>query len=152
MDILLGVLDQLKINNTIWIQLICFLVTYFFISNLFIKPYYRAYISRQDRTVGNQAQAIKTSEDAEAQYLKYQDQARAINLEIKNIFDKSRKDAIREQDHLIAGARAEGQKKIELGRTQIATESTRALQEAQKEVSDISHIIRAKMLGKETTN
>ena len=152
MDIILGVLDQLKINNTIWLQLICFLITYFFISTLLIKPYYKAYLSRQARTIGNQEQAIKTTEEAEAQYLKYQEQARAINLEIKDIFDKSRKDAVQEQDRLVAGARAEGQKKIEAGRNEIATEFARARQDIQKEVADVSQLIRAKMLGKETTN
>ncbi len=152
MDIISGVLEQLKIDNTLWIQLICFLVTYVFITNLLIKPYYQAFLRRQARTVGNQEQANKTAEEAEAQFLKYQEQARAINLEIKDIFDRSRKSAAQEQDKLLASARAEGQSKIESGRTEIASESNRARQEVQKEVADISQLIRAKMLGRETTN
>ncbi len=71
---------------------------------------------------------------------------------IKDIFDRSRKSAAQEQDKLLASARAEGQSKIESGRTEIASESNRARQEVQKEVADISQLIRAKMLGRETTN
>lgn len=152
MDILLGVLDQLKINNSIWLQLACFLVTYFFISNLLIKPYFQAYLNRQSRTVGNQELAIKTAEEAEAEFAKYQERARAINLEVKNIFDNARKTAVVEQDQLMSTARGTSQKKIDAGRAEIIKETTRARQEILNEVGEISQLIRVKMLGRETTN
>ncbi len=152
MDILVGILDQLQINNTIWIQLACFLITFLFVYNLIFKPYYNAYEQRLQKTEGNQDLAVKITQESEDIYSQYQVEARDLNRDIKGIFDFSRTEAVKESDRLVNEAKQKAQEQVESAGRNIHGQIEKEKVNLQKDIPEISNLIRAKLLGKEMVN
>ena len=89
------ILSSLGVNSTIWLQLACFLISYVALTQLVLKPYLAAYNERQGRTVGNEEKAVRLLEETNEIQSTYADKVRAINSEMKAIYDASRTKALK---------------------------------------------------------
>ena len=151
MDVIVGILAQLKIDSTIWIQLGGFIVTYIILSELMFKPYYKAHNERVDRTIGDQDSAVRILQDSEDLYGQYETEARKLNVKHKEIYDLSRTEAVREFDRIVNSARSSAQRETVQLKERITKEVNSAKAELKSEIPKISSAIAVKLLGGESS-
>lgn len=143
------ILTSLGVNDTLWIQLACFIVSYLVFSNLILKPYSAALKEREKRTVGNEETAVRLVEEANDLHTEYEKKARSLNSEIKQYFDKSRSEATKEYATTVESARSEATTLLDASRGRIAQEIQSARGVLASEVPAVSATIASKLAGKE---
>jgi F0F1-type ATP synthase membrane subunit b/b' len=143
------ILNSLGVNYTLWIQLACFLISYVALTSLVLKPYAAALREREKRTFGNEETAVRLIEEANVLHTEYETKARGINAEIKQHYDRSRSEAMKEYDLKIAQARAEAAALLETSRGKIKSEIQAARQQLSGEVPVIGAAIASKLAGKD---
>ena len=149
MEALVGVLNTLKINHTIWIQLGCFMVAYVALSNLIFKPYFKVIEKRRESTSGGEELAEKMVREAAAIKDQYETRAQEINAEFKAIYEQQRSAATKEYSQKLSVARAAAQQLGEQSRAQIGKEVGRVQAELTKEIPAVSAAIASRLIGKE---
>lgn len=142
-------LKSLGVNSTLWIQLACFIVSYIAFTSLVLKPYMAALREREKRTVGNEETAVRLIEQTNSLHADYEKKAKAINSEIKGVYDQSRTDAMKEYDKLVAMAREESSSLLDQSRTEISAAIQKARQTVMAEVPAVSTAIASQLAGKE---
>ena len=145
----MAILNSLGVNGTIWIHLACFIVSWAAVSQLILKPYMKALTEREKRTVGSEETATRLIEEANALHSDYEKKARAINSQIKGLYDEARTAAMNEYDRLVDAARAEAMKLLEASRKQISTEIQSARKTLSAETPAVAAAIATKLAGKE---
>lgn len=151
MEALTGVLQTLKLDHTIWIQLGCFVVAYLALSNLIFKPYYKVLMQRKEQTTGGTESAERLVQEAGALTEKYELRAREINAEFKAIYDQERASATKAYGEKVAAAREGAQALAENIREKVSGEVKKAKGELSREVPQVSAAIASKLIGKEVT-
>lgn len=149
MDTVLGIFTSLGVNSTIWIQLVIFVFAYAVILNLVVKPYYNAYLERQKRTQGNQNLAETLTTQARDLEAAYQAKARELNLQIKDIYDRARSEASKEQDKINTEAREKAKAYLDSARAELKDESNRAREALIKEAPLVGQAITDRLLAKD---
>lgn len=86
MEIILGLIDSLKLNNSLFVQFVIFLVGFSFLYYVLFKPYNNAAEIRFERTTGSEENADKYDEEIELLNRKYGQKAKETNLAIKTVF------------------------------------------------------------------
>lgn len=147
----MDILNSLGVNNTLWIQLVCFLVSYAALTQLVLKPYLAAMHEREKRTVGNEEAAGRLLEEAGTLYSQYETRARAINTEMKAQYDAARLAATKQAESIMAGARGEASQLLESSRQKITTEVQGARKSLSNEIPAIGAAIATKLAGKDIT-
>ncbi len=149
MQIVLSLLTALGVNQTIWVQLGCFLVSYVALTELIFKPYMKAYHEREKRTVGGEEFATRIIEEAKELSGNYERKAREINSEIKSMYDQKRSDALRDYEKMLAEARESSTELIAAARTKIAIEVEAARKKLVTEIPAVSGAIASRLAGKD---
>lgn len=149
MDIVVSLLRSLGVNSTIWFQLGCFFVAYLAVTELVFKPYLRAYEERQKRTVGGEETAAKTVEEIGVLQNQYESKVRALNAEIKGIYDTSRGEAQKRYDETMSAARKQADAALESTRAQITTQVEAAEHALKSEVPALGNAIASRLAGKD---
>jgi len=149
MQIVLSLLSALGVNQTIWIQLACFLVSYLALTQLVFKPYMKAYHEREKRTVGNEESAVRIIEEAQELTANYEKKARDLNSQIKHLYDQKRSEAQRDYEVLVKGAREEASAAIESVREKISNEVQAARKKLSIEIPAVSEAIASRLVGKD---
>ncbi len=149
MDTVLGIFTSLGVNSTISIQFVIFVIAYVIVLNLVVKPYYNAYLERQKRTQGNQDLAETLTAQARELEASFQRKARSLNLDIKDIYDKAKSEAVREQDKISGQAREKSKTIVDAARTQLKDETNRAREALIKEAPIVGQAIADRLLAKE---
>ncbi len=144
-------LEALGVNATVLYQFGFFLITYIVLSNVLFKPYYKAFLTRGEKTVGNTESAEKMLAEARDLEAEYELKAREINTKVRGIYEQSRQQAMREQEKQMAEARLRAKQIIEDNKQKVQTEVARAQQEISKEVTSVSQAMATKLLGKDLT-
>ena len=144
-------LEALGVNVTALYQFGFFLITYMVLSNVLFKPYYKAFLTRGEKTVGNTESAEKMLAEARDLEAEYEGKAREINMKVREIYEHSRGLAMREQEKQMAEARLRAKQTIEDNKLKVQTEVSRAQQDISKEVAQVSQAITTKLLGKDLT-
>lgn len=88
MDILVGLISSLKLNQTLFFQFVVFLVGYGFLYYVLFKPYNKAAQMRHDRTVGNEESADKYDEEIELLKRSYGQKVKETNQSVNNLFSE----------------------------------------------------------------
>ncbi|MGH1467843.1 MAG: ATP synthase F0 subunit B [Bdellovibrionales bacterium] len=88
MDMLVGLISSLKLNNTLFVQFLIFLVAYAFLYYVLFKPYNNAAQLRYDRTTGNEENADKYDEEIELLKRKYGQKIKEINTSVTGVFSE----------------------------------------------------------------
>ena len=144
----MAVLEQLGINQTVFIQFFIFLIAFVALSQLVFTPYAKAFEHREEKTKGGEELAIELQRQSVELISKYEIRARQVSGEIKTIFDSYRDQANKECEAIVSKARAESQKIIEEARARMVVESTEAAEKLRSELPKISAAITAKLLAK----
>ncbi len=137
MDILTGILSQLGVDSTFFIQFGIFMVVFIFMWNVTFSAYFKAFEAREAKTTGSVEAANDLLKQTEALEKQYQEKARALNAEIKEVFDAERKAASKEQEKLVGEAREKAKAYVAEAREKIQSEYNRAREELFSETNSI---------------
>lgn len=146
MDNITKVIASLGINQTLWVQLGIFLITYVLIKKIVFDPYFRAFEERQSKTVGSMGRAETLQAQTRELEAQYQKAARENSAGIKEIFDKSRSEAVLEQEKTLSAAREDSKDIVEKARARINDEISKVRVELLKEAPVLSQTIADRLL------
>jgi F-type H+-transporting ATPase subunit b len=149
MDSIKSLLRLLGIDQTLWIQLVCFLVCYIALTELIFKPYMRAFHKREQLTIGNEESAIRIIEESEALQHEYEQKMRLLNTEIKSVYEQRRLQGLKEQEQLIKKAREQASSLLVESRGRVTAEVQAAHKSLMAEVPAVSSAIASRLLGKD---
>jgi len=142
-------LTGLGVNQTVGIQFVIFLATYFVLHFVLFRPYFAAFKARVANTMGQTEQAERyIAETHELQY-KYETKARQLSNEYKAIYDKSRAEAMKEYDRLVGEARQGARAAYDASKDRIDEGMRQARQDIRKEIPAVATEITGRLLGKE---
>ncbi len=142
-------LAQLGVNNTLAYQLVMFLVVFVVLKYVLFEPYFAAFNERKDRTLGKTELAERFIADAHALEQTYGQRAQEMNDRYREVYDKTRTEAMHEYDRVIGEARARTKQMIEESAQKIAREMAAARVQLSQEVSTIARLINTKLIGKD---
>jgi F0F1-type ATP synthase membrane subunit b/b' len=149
MNIVVSLLHSLGVDSTIWLQLGCFFISYLALTQLVFKPYLRAFNERENRTVGSEGEALKIIEETKSLQADYEKKARALNAEIKSIYEHQAQETRKEQEALITSARHEAEHTLEAARRRIAQDLLEAQELLLAQVPELSGAIASRLAGKD---
>lgn len=137
MDVLLGILKDVGVNQTIWCQFSIFIFTYIVLFFLLFRPYHRALVEREKRTQGGSDLAQKLQEDTQKLETVYSQKARELSEQQKRIYDRARKEMQEEQASILQTARDQAKILVDKNRLALATE----VQKIRSEISNLTPAI-----------
>lgn len=144
----MDIITQLGINKTVYIQFFIYLISFVILYSLVFKGYFAAAVERELRTKGGEELAQDVALKSTELYAEYEKQARAINSDIKAIYDEYKEVASKETQEIIGEAKNEAQLKTEQMRKKITAELKDATEAAKLEVPKLAQEITNKMLKK----
>jgi F-type H+-transporting ATPase subunit b len=145
----MSILTSLGVDWTVFVHLICFGISFFFLTTFVLKPYSAAMDERHRRTHGNEELAVRIVEETEELQAKYEQKARALNAEIKGYFDESRTKAMHKYDEVVSAARQEAVAFASKAQVQVEQQLKAARESLSKEIPEVSAAIATKLAGKE---
>ncbi len=143
------ILRALGVDSTLFVHLVCFAISYFFLTTFVLKPYMAALRERENRTVGNEETAVRLIDEANHLQSQFEQKAKAINSEIKGHYDRSRSEAMAKYDQLVQGARTEANSILKNAQGEIQREISGARQALKGEIPAVTAAIASKLAGKE---
>ena len=143
------ILKALGVDWTLFVHIIFFGISYLVFSNLILKPYMKAMHEREKRTIGNEANAIRLIEEADKLHEQYEIKAKAINSEIKGLYDQSRTEAMAAYDEMVKNARGEAGIVTRRAQAEIEQQIQVARKTLSAEIPAIGATIASKLAGKE---
>ncbi|RME18343.1 MAG: hypothetical protein D6797_00630, partial [Bdellovibrio sp.] len=122
-----------------------FLITYVFLSKYIFNPYLKAYVERVRRTRGNKEKATEILEEVKAKEQEFQDLARRLNAEYKEIYDSKKIEALKEQQKMLLMAKDEQKEKYEQVKEKVQAQLELARRDLDQEAQKISEAIVRKL-------
>lgn len=144
----MAILEQLGINQTLYIQFFVFLVGFLALSMVAFRPYANALEERENRTKGGAELAVEIQKQSVELQNKFETKARSVGGEIKTIFDSYRDEANKEYEGIVTTARSEAQKLIEEARARVSLEVVEATKKLKEEIPQLASAITQKLLAK----
>jgi F-type H+-transporting ATPase subunit b len=131
------------------IQIVSFLLLWAALKRLAFDPILSVLAEREARTHGNQAEAAKLSESAEAASQRCESSLRQVRQEVLAEAESGRKRAEQEQNQVIASARREAETEIALLRAEIAAQVEGAKASLQAEARSIAALMAQRVTGRD---
>ncbi len=145
----MDLLRNLGVNSTVWIHLIIFVVAFAFIYLLMFKPYFVAYLKRLEMTEGNELRADSLNNETTELVLKYASLAKDLNSQTKSYYEMAQKEAQEIHAKTIEATALEVEQMLQSSRKKIVDEVESARRELKSNVSELSHAIELKLLGRD---
>jgi F-type H+-transporting ATPase subunit b len=101
------ILEQLGLDQTFFVQLIIFAVLFFFLRNLYFKPFLRLFDLRHKRTVQDKEAAEKLYTNAQTKLDEYKRRLAEERLAARKDYEAIIAEAKKEEAEIYARARAE---------------------------------------------
>ena len=143
----MDILNSLGINSTIFIQFFIFIISYLILTMMVFNPYYRAYRERYDRTVGSEDLTSKLVEETQQLEAEFEENAKALNLRIKKIFDDEKKTALEKQTSMLQSATLKAEEYLKKSELELDQAKTKIHDELKKEVEPIANLIKKTVVG-----
>jgi F-type H+-transporting ATPase subunit b len=145
----MDLLTSLGVNSTLAIQMGVFLVVYVVLKNVLFDAYFKAYIERNNRTVGQTELAEKYVTQTRELEARFAAKATEVNDRFKILFDKTRGEANKEYDRMITDARMQSKTLVDQARITIQKDMESAGNQLKSEVATVSKLISQKLIGKD---
>lgn len=143
------ILKQLGVNETVWIQLGFFILSYFFLSTFVFKPYRRNLEFRKKNTSGSMEEATRLSAATEVLVMDYQGRMKSQNEKAQTIYNQLRNEALAEEEKLVAAARDRANKIIEDTRLKITREIEAGRRTLESQIPELSSLTASQVLGRD---
>ncbi len=105
-----ALLEQLSLNNSFFIEFGIISVLFFFLSNLYFKPFLKLFEARHKRTVEDRESAVQLLAEANAKLEEYQRLLLQERMAAKKELDAALDAARKQEAGLLAHAREESKK------------------------------------------
>lgn len=105
-----AILDQLEINQTLYIQLVIFFVLFVLLSTIYFKPFMRLFHLRHQKTVADREAAEKLMGQAEAKFDEYKRRLAEERQAARQEYEKAIAEAKKEESAALSHAREEAKK------------------------------------------
>jgi F-type H+-transporting ATPase subunit b len=143
------ILTQLGVNQTIWIQLGFFIISYIFLSTFLFKPYRRNLEYRKKNTSGTVEEAAKLTSATESLAMDYQGRMKRHNEKAAAIYDQLKNEGHADEERILTQAREHASLLIEQTRTKINSDMTVAKEALRAQVPHLSSSIASSVLGRD---
>jgi F-type H+-transporting ATPase subunit b len=143
----MALLDQLGINITTVYLFVIFTVAFIGLRFMVFQPYFDALAEREKRTKGGEELAKDLLVKATDLQSKYEDRARSISTEIKNIFDAEKSAAAAVYEKTVTAAKIETEKQVEEMKKKISETVKTASEQMKSETPNVAAAITQKMLN-----
>ena len=143
------ILKQLGVDQTIWIQLGFFIVSYLFLSNFLFKPYQRNLNFRKKNIPGRLEEANALSASAEKLAGDYSGKVKSQNSDALALYNKIKAEGVATEEKLLAAASEKALQVIEENRARISREITSAKVELQNQIPQLSALTAGRVLGRD---
>jgi len=141
-------LQSLGINSTIIVQFIIFVIAYFILTRLIFMPYFKAYMERYNRTVGSEDDASKLIQETIELESEYEENAKALNVKIKKIFDTEKKLALENQTKMLFAANLKAEEYKKSSEIKLEETKSKINTELEQEVTPLAELIKNSVIGK----
>lgn len=142
------ILASLGVNQSAVFQFVIFALAFFVMTFGLFTPYAKALHEREERTQGGEAAAEDLQRQTAELRAQFETKARAVNDEIKKIYDQQRSVAQKEFDSIMGAAREQSQTIIDTNRAQVAQQVAEANRKLKEEVPGVAQAMMAKLLSK----
>lgn len=142
-----ALLQDLGINQTIYLQFVLFVMAYVPLHFLLFKPYFTAYSERINRTEGNQKTSERLLDEAQDLRVRYENKSKELNSQFKAVYDEEKTLTMREYDQITAKAREKAKSLIDESKRLVEEKLQNSKQDIKAEVQNISETIVAKVLN-----
>ena len=143
---MLGILDKLGVDSTVFVQILFWLIAYLFVKKTLLDSLVHRVNLRKQLTVGSKEQTDKIIEDVKRKKTAYEMAAKKLDSEIKEIFNKDLKETEKKVARKITLANKEAASNLQLARTGILKQKKDAQIELAKQVPYISSHIKEKII------
>ena len=145
MEILLSI----GLNDTVFYQLLLFLVTFLVLNFVAFTPFFRAHLERAKRTEGNEVLADEALREAEKIEQEYRQKAKALNDQRLAFYGEIKEGAQKKSEKIIGEAQKKAKEVLENSRSRIAQEADSARDQLMQEIPQVSAEITSTLLGKD---
>ncbi|MBY0383596.1 ATP synthase F0 subunit B [bacterium] len=127
-------------------QFVIFLVAFIFLKYFIFSPYLRAYEERRKRTVGSAGVAKELQEQIALLESDFSQKAKALNEQIKGVFEEKRQKAGKETANVISLAQKTAQEKMAVGKKEVQQAYDEAKDQLKKLAPDLGQTIKQRLL------
>ena len=145
----MDLLTQLGVDSTLGIQFLMFLAVFVILKQVLFEPYYAAFVERKERTLGKTELAERFIAEARELEVQYGVRAQQANDRFREIYDRTRNEAIKEYDRLVNEARAKSKSLADENSEKIGKEMETARKLLSQEIPNVSKLINQKLVGQE---
>ena len=146
MRAVLDILISLGVNQTVFAQFVVFLVAFIFLKYFIFSPYLRAYEERRKRTVGSAGVARELQEQIAQLESDFSKKAKALNEQIKNVFEEKRQKANKETATVVSLAQKAAQEKMTVGKKEVQQAYDEAKDQLRNLAPDLGQTIKQRLL------
>jgi F-type H+-transporting ATPase subunit b len=143
------VLAALGLNSSVIVQFFLFVAIYFVTSKFLFQPYYEAFLRRSEKTVGNTESAEKLNVESAKLEAEYKNSLKALNVEIKKIYDLAKAKSHAEQEEILKKSREQAKHFVDQAAADVQRQLQAAQPQIQAETVSVSKEIVQKLLGKD---
>lgn len=143
------ILAQLGIDGTLWVQLVLFMISYFFMSTFIFKPYLKNLEYRKKNTTGANEEASKLMATTEHLTLEYERKMKANNETVAQIFNQFKNEGKLEEQRLISAARTKAEQNLSAANNNIEKEIQSVRAQIEKTLPEMSKTAAGKLLGRD---
>ncbi len=146
MGAVLDILMALGVNKTVFAQFAIFLIAFIFLKYFIFSPYLAAYEERRRRTMGSAGVAKELQNEIVKLETDFSTQARALNDQIKVVFDEKRALAAKETGAVVSAAQKSAQEKLAAGKKEIQEAYSGAKDQLKAFVPELGQTIKQRLL------
>lgn len=144
----MAILDQLGLNQSLFVQFVVFTVAYLALSRLVFAPYSAALAEREMRTKGGEDLAVEIHKKSEELRAQYETKARQVSGNVKSIFDQYRDEANKEYEKIVSASRSEAHKLVETARQKVSSEIGDAKAKIKADIPVVAQEMTRRLLAK----
>ena len=139
---------MIALDNTIFFQIILFLVLWFLLNKLLFKPFLGLLEERERKTEGVKAESVSLTEEGERLRAEYDGKISRAGDEGRAAKESILQDARRQRERLLAQAREEAAGVLERIRQEVQTELRKERELAGREAEAVAQEMAGKILGR----
>lgn len=145
-DYIGGILSSLGVDNSFYIQLAIFCITYLAMYFIAIKPYMAAMDERKRRTHGNTSKADDLTQEAVKVKETYSREARELNTQVRSIHNESSQKASQQKAKILAAGQKEAEQWVSQSQAELADAIAASRKQLDQQIPEISRSIEEKFL------
>ena len=141
-----AILEQLGINQTLFVQLVIYAGVFLILSQIYFKPFLKLIEARHKKTVQDREAAEQMMSQAEAKFADYTKRLQDARIQAKAQVDAVLEQAKKEESEILANARNEAKKITQEATQQLQQQADKLRKDLDVEVESMARAVSEKLL------